>query len=163
LASASSPHDSSAERTTVKNGNHTSHYLQTTRNVGREEIVVRLSTHLRLPLHELLAVVCKFIQSAMSRSGLHRLLRRAVVNRVPEPEVTATYVKSSKAHESGYVHMHVQWLPQMQGETAQICLTVAIDPATRCAFTAIKSKKTAASARSPAYGLSFQEEDLADK
>lgn len=50
--------------------------------------------HLRLSLDDLLAVVREFIEPAMSRSALDRLLRRRGVNRLPEPEVEKTQVKS---------------------------------------------------------------------
>ncbi len=56
-----------------------------------------MRTHLRLSLDDLLAVVREFIEPAMSRSALDRLLRRRGVNLLPEPEVTATQVKSFKA------------------------------------------------------------------
>ncbi|MBQ0930621.1 hypothetical protein KAK07_23715 [Ideonella sp. 4Y16] len=78
------------KRTTVEDGSHTPHRLQTTLNVGQEEIVVYLRTHLRLSLDDLLAVVREFIEPAMSRSALDRLLRRRGVNRLPEPEVQNT-------------------------------------------------------------------------
>jgi hypothetical protein len=47
-----------------------------------------------LSLDDLLAVVREFIEPAMSRSALDRLLRRRGVNRLPEPEVEKTQVKS---------------------------------------------------------------------
>ena len=136
------------KRSTVEDGSHTPHRLQTTLNAGQEEIVVYLRTHLRLSLDDLLAVVREFIEPAMSRSGLDRLLRRRGVNRLPEPEVTATQVKAFKAYQPGYIHMDVKYLPQMQDEEARRYVFVAIDRATRWVFIAIKSKKTAASARS---------------
>ena len=55
-------------------------------------------THLRLSLDDLLAVAREFIEPPMSRSGLDRLLRRRGVNRLPEPEITATQVKAFKAY-----------------------------------------------------------------
>lgn len=84
----------------------------------------------------------------MSRSALDRLLRRRGVNRLPEPEVERTQVKSFKAYEPGYVHVDVKYLPQMEDETERRYVFVAIDRATRRVFIAIKSKKTAAAARS---------------
>ena len=84
----------------------------------------------------------------MSRSALDRLLRRRGVNRLPEPEVKKTQVKSFKAYEPGYVHMDVKYLPQMEDETERRYVFVAIDRATRWVFIAIKSKKSAAAARS---------------
>ena len=84
----------------------------------------------------------------MSRSALDRLLRRRGVNRLPEPEVEKTQVKSFKAYEPGYVHMDVKYLPKMEDEADRRYVFVVIDRATRWVFIAIKSKKTAAVARS---------------
>lgn len=136
------------KRSTVEDRSHTPHRLQTTLNAAQEEIVVYLRTHLRLSLDDLLAVVREFIEPAMSRSALDRLLRRRGINRLPEPEVEKTQVKSFKAYEPGYIHMDVKYLPQMEDETARRYVFVAIDRATRWVFIAIKSKKTAAAARS---------------
>lgn len=135
-------------RSSVHDGSHTPHRLQTTLNAGQEEIVVYLRTHLRLSLDDLLAVVREFIEPAMSRSALDRLLRRRGVNRLPEPEVAPNPVKAFKAYEPGYVHMDVKYLPQMQDERERSYVFVAIDRATRWVFIAIKSHKTAAAARS---------------
>jgi transposase len=99
------------KRSTVEDGSHTPHRLQTTLNAAQEEIVVYLRRHLRLSLDDLLAVVREFIEPSMSRSALDRLLRRRGVNRLPEPEVTATQVKSFKAYEPGYVHVDGKYLP----------------------------------------------------
>jgi transposase InsO family protein len=135
-------------RSTVTDGSHTPHRLQTTLNAGQEEIVVYLRRQLRLSLDDLLAVVREFIEPAMSRSALDRLLRRRGVNRLPMPEVAPTAVKSFQAYEPGYVHMDVKYLPQMQDEEARRYVFVAIDRATRWVFIAIKGNKTAAAARS---------------
>ena len=99
------------QRHGVQDASHTPHRLQTTLNAGQEELVVYLRSQLRLPLDDLLAVIHEFIEPAMSRSALDRLLRRRGVNRLPEPEVEKPQVKSFKAYEPGYVHMDVKYLP----------------------------------------------------
>ncbi|BCN40574.1 hypothetical protein ALDI51_38930 [Alicycliphilus denitrificans] len=106
-----------------------------------------LHTHLRLSQDDLLAVVREFIKPAMSLPALDRLLRRRGVNHLPEPEVEKTQSKTLKAYEPGCVHMDVKYLPQMQDEAKRRYVFVAIDQATRWIFIAIKSKKTAATAR----------------
>ena len=62
-------------RTSVHDASYTAHRLQTTLNAGQEELVIYLRTQL-LPLDDLLAVVREFIEPAMSRLALDRLLRR---------------------------------------------------------------------------------------
>ena len=70
-------------RTTVHDASHTAHRLQTTLNAGQEELVIYLRSQLLLPLDDLLAVVREFIEPAMSRSALDRLLRRRGHSRLP--------------------------------------------------------------------------------
>jgi transposase InsO family protein len=135
-------------RESVEDASHTAHRLQTTLNAAQEELVVYLRTQLRLPLDDLLAVVREFIEPAMSRSALDRLLRRRGHSRLPTPEVPARTSKPFKAYEPGYVHIDVKYLPQMADEKARRYVFVAIDRATRWVFIAIKSQRTAAAARS---------------
>ena len=135
-------------RESVHDASHTAHRLQTTLNAGQEELVVYLRTQLLLPLDDLLAVVHEFIEPAMSRSALDRLLRRRGHSRLPVPAKTPSTVKSFKAYEPGYVHIDLKYLPQMADETSRRYVFVAIDRATRWVFIAIKSHKTAAAARS---------------
>lgn len=132
----------------VEDASHTPHRLQTTLNAGQEELVIYLRTQLRLPLDDLLAVVREFIEPAMSRSALDRLLRRRGHSRLPAPQAPARTSQPFKAYEPGYVHVDVKYLPQMADEQARRYVFVAIDRATRWVFIAIKSHRTAAAARS---------------
>ena len=136
------------KRDSVQDASHTPHRLQTTLNVGQEELVIYLRTQLLLPLDDLLAVVREFIEPAMSRSALDRLLRRRGHNRLPVPDKPTNTTQPFKAYMPGYVHVDVKYLPQMADETARRYVFVAIDRATRWVFIAIKSHKTAAAARS---------------
>ena len=95
-------------RESVHDASHTAHRLQTTLNAGQEELVVYLRTQLLLPLDDLLAVVHEFIEPAMSRSALDRLLRRRGHSRLPVPAKTPSTVKSFKAYEPGYVHIDLK-------------------------------------------------------
>lgn len=132
-------------RATVHDASHTPHRLQTTRNAAQEELVIYLRAQLLLPLDDLLAVVREFIEPAMSRSALDRLLRRRGHGRLPAAPTADNHSKPFKAYEPGYVHMDVKYLPQMQDEGKRGY--VAIDRATRWVFIAIKQHKTATSAK----------------
>lgn len=134
-------------RDTVQDGSHTAHRLQTTLNAAQEELVIYLRKQLRLPLDDLLAVIHEFIEPAMSRSALDRLLRRRGESRLPAPDKPARETKPFKAYTPGYVHIDVKYLPQMADETARRYVFVAIDRATRWVYIQIKANKTAASAR----------------
>ena len=134
-------------RSTVQDASHTAHRLQTTLNTAQEELVIYLRTQLRLPLDDLLAVVREFIEPAMSRSALDRLLRRRGHSRLPVQPQPDGERKPFKTYEPGYVHVDVKYLPQMQDEDQRRYVFVAIDRATRWVFIAIKQHKTAASAK----------------
>jgi transposase InsO family protein len=135
-------------RDDVHDASHTPHRLQTTLNAGQEELVVYLRAQLRLPIDDLLAVIHEFIEPAMSRSALARLMRRREVSTLPEPQVQPRATKPFKAYEPGYVHIDVKYLPQMQDESTRGYVYVAIDRATRWVFISIKRQRNAASARS---------------
>ena len=136
------------KRESVADGSHTPHRLQTTLNAGQEELVVYLRTALRLPLDDLLAVVHEFIEPAMSRSALDRLLRRRGVSTLAQAAAPERSHRPFKAYEPGYVHVDVKYLPQMADETGRCYVFVAIDRATRWVFIAVKKSRTAAAARS---------------
>jgi transposase InsO family protein len=136
------------KRDTVQDASHTAHRLQTTLNAAQEELVIYLRTQLLLPLDDLLAVIKEFIEPAMSRSALDRLLRRRGHARLPVPDKPANTTKPFKAYEPGYIHIDVKYLPQMADEKARRYVFVAIDRATRWVFIALKSHKTAAAAQS---------------
>ncbi len=71
------------QRDSVADRSHTAHRLQTTLSAPQEELVIYLRIELLLPLDDLLAVVREFIEPAMSRSALDRLLRRRGHSRLP--------------------------------------------------------------------------------
>jgi transposase InsO family protein len=133
-------------RDTVEDGSHTAHHLQTTLSPAQEAVVIELRKMLWLPLDDLLAVTREFIHEQATRSGLHRLLQRHGLSRLPaEPKPEAT-PKPFKAYEPGYLHMDVKYLPQMADEDARRYLFVAIDRATRWVFIQLYPDKSAASA-----------------
>ena len=128
---------------------HTAHKLQTTLTPAQEFVAVELRRTLLLPLDDLLNVTREFLCPAVSRSGLDRCLRRHGVGNlnVLKPVKPKEPHKAFKAYEPGYLHMDVKYLPQMANESKRSYLFVAIDRATRWVYVAIKSDKTAASAR----------------
>lgn len=128
---------------------HTAHRLQTRLTPAQEQIAVELRKTLLLPLDDLLAVTREFLCPAVSRSGLDRCLRRHGVGnlRALLPSTPKQAHKPFKDYEPGFVHVDVKYLPQMPGEKKRRYLFVAIDRATRWVFVAIKTNKTAASAR----------------
>ena len=124
----------------VEDASHTPHRLQTTLSPAQEVVVVDLRRLLLLPLDDLLVIAREFINAKVSRSGLDRCLRRHGVSRLAElkPQAEATPNKTFKDHEPGYVHIDINYLPQMPDEDHRQYLFVAIDRATRWVHVAIK-------------------------
>jgi hypothetical protein len=127
-------------REVFTDASHTAHRLQTTLTRAQEVVVVELRKCLLLPLDDLLAVCREFLCEEVSRSGLDRCLRRHGVGnlRALQPTVPQTPVKTFKTYEPGYVHVDIQYLPQMADESARSYLFVAIDRATRWVFVQIR-------------------------
>jgi len=136
-------------RSSVQDGSHTAHRLQTTLTPAQEHVVVQLRRTLLLPLDDLLAVTREFLCPKASRSGIDRCLRRHGVGNLNalKPATPREPHKRFKSYEPGYLHVDVKYLPQMADETQRRYLFVAIDRATRWVYVAIKSNKTAASAK----------------
>ena len=137
-------------RKSVHDRSHTAHRLQTTLSPAQEAIVVQLRRTLLLPLDDLLAVTREFLCKDVSRSGLDRCLRRFGVGNLNalKPSTPKEPSKAFKSYTPGYLHMDIKYLRQRPDETRRRYLFVAIDRATRWVFVAIKTDKTAASARS---------------
>lgn len=136
------------KRDFVEDASHTPHRLQTTLNAGQESLVLLLREKLDLSLDDLLAVTREFIHADLSRSALHRLLKRQGVSTRPTPEAPKPAHKPFKAYAPGFVHLDVKYLPHMSDETQRRYLFVAIDRASRWVYLAVKADKSARSARS---------------
>ena len=137
------------KRDSVADRSHTPHRLQTTLTPPQEAVAVALRKTLLVSLDDLLAVVREFLNPHVSRSGLDRCLRRHGVGNLRDLQSTAARPKRGgfKAHEPGYLHIDVKYLPQMADETSRRYLFVAIDRATRRVFIRVFKAKTAANAR----------------
>lgn len=125
-------------RDSVEDHSHRPATLHTTLTPIQEAIVVELRTMLLLPTDDLLAVTREFINPAVSRAGLGRLLRRHGVSQLRDLRVRedgdAAKKKSFKDYEPGFLHMDIKYLPQMPDEQERRYLFVAIDRATRWVF-----------------------------
>ncbi|QND88230.1 Uncharacterized protein ChrSV_0771 [Chromobacterium vaccinii] len=82
-------------RDSVEDRSHTAHRLQTTLTLAQERIAVELRKILKLGLDDLLVVIREYLNSAVSRSGLDRCLRRHGVGSLRDLEPAAA-VKTSK-------------------------------------------------------------------
>jgi hypothetical protein len=78
---------------------------------------------LYLPLDDLLFITQQYINPAVSRSGIARLLKRENKSRLADLIPTAegekiTPKKTFKDYEPGFTHVDIKYLPQMPDETA---------------------------------------------
>lgn len=136
-------------RETVSDGSHMAQRLQTTLSPAQDAIVLELRKVLGLALDDLLVVTREFIHEQATRSGLHRLLKRHGLSRVPQLRKEKVPAKPFKTYEPGFLyHIDVKYLPQMADETQRGYLFMVIDRATRWVFVQIKSHKRASAARS---------------
>ena len=124
--------------------------LDTTLAPAQEQIVCLLRESLLLSLDDLVFVTKRFINSAASRSAIHRLLKREGLSRLadlqPVAEGEALPKKTFKDYEPGYLHADVKYLPKLTDQDKHGYLFVAIDRATRWVYVEVKPDKTAASA-----------------
>ena len=126
-------------RDDVQDRSHRAHTLKTTLSQAQEAIVLALRQSLYLPLDDLLFITKQYINPAVSRAGIARLLKREGMSRLTDLIATAegekiTPKKTFKDYEPGFIHIDIKYLPQMPDETSRRYLFVAIDRATRWVF-----------------------------
>jgi hypothetical protein len=112
--------------------------------------VLALRQSLYLPLDDLLFITKQYINPAVARAGIARLLKREGMSRLTDLIATAegekiTPKKTFKDYEPGFIHVDIKYLPQMQDEMSRRYLFVAIDRATRWVFMHIYDDMTDAS------------------
>ncbi len=144
-------------RDTVEDSPSTPKTIHATLSPLEERIVVELRVTLLLPLDDLLVVVQEFINPNVSRSGLHRCLRRhgvsdlraltAAMSENNTGKQGPENVKRFKQYEPGYVHVDVKHLPKMPDEKRRKYLFVAIDRASRWGFLKVTASKSASTAQ----------------
>ena len=127
------------KRDDVQDRSHRAHTLHTTLSATQEAIVLSLRQSLYLPLDDLLYITREYINAAVSRAGIARLLKREGMSRlediIPKAEgETLSPKKTFKDYEPGFVHIDIKYLPQMPDETSRRYMFVAINRATRWVF-----------------------------
>lgn len=130
---------------------HTRHNLLATLTPAQETVLIAAREYLRLGLDDLLAVAREFLNPALSRSALHRMLKRRQVPTLAElikqdqasnPDPNHGH-KPFKDYEPGFVHVDIKYLPQMPDEEQRQYLHVAIDRATRWVYLEVLPSQSA--------------------
>lgn len=106
--------------------------------VEQEAIIVAFRRHTLLPLDDCLYALQATIPN-LTRSSLHRCLRRHGISRLPDVEGEKTAKRKFKSHPLGYFHID---LAEVRTEEGKLYLFVAIDPTTKFAFVELHEKAT---------------------
>lgn len=104
----------------------------------QEAMVVAFRRHTLLPLDDCLYALQSSIP-ALTRSGLHRCLRRHDISRLPRAEAEGPEKKRFKAYPIGYFHLDIAGVRTEQGK---LHLFVAIDRTSKFAFAQLHEKAT---------------------
>jgi transposase InsO family protein len=118
----------------------TPHTLATGFSAEEEEIAVELRTRLALSLDDTLEVLRRCLRADISRSALHRCLkRRGVSQRTRDPKPAA---QCFAPEPFGYVHVDLKHLPRLEGRPAYVF--VAIERTTRFVHVEIAENRSGA-------------------
>ena len=120
-------------RRDVADRSSTPHVLSTGFSLKEEEIAVELRTRLGLSLDDALEVMRRCLRADISRSALHRCLKRRGVSRRPQDPRQAA--QRFEPQPFGYVHVDLKHLPRLRGLAAYVF--VAIERATRFVYVEI--------------------------
>ena len=118
-------------RATTSDGSHRPHHLQTRFDATEEEIAVELRTRLGLSLDDILEVMRRCLRPDISRSALHRCLKRHGVS--AKPRIQPPPTQRFKAQQPlGFIHIDVKYLTAL--DRRRSFAYVAIDRATRFVY-----------------------------
>jgi len=126
-------------RKTVADRSHTPKRLQISLSPIEEALVCELRRELDLPLDDICEVMRRCINGRLSRSAIHRCLRRHGISRRAQAERPA--VGSFEEAGVGFIHIDLKHLPALQRHKSYAF--VAIDRATRYVYLEIHSRRDA--------------------
>jgi transposase InsO family protein len=131
-------------RAHIHDRSHRPHRVATTMTPVEEQLAVELRTSLALPLDDIVEVMRRCLNPKLSRSGIHRCLKRHGVSSRPRPD-TPPACAFDVCTPAGFVHLDVKHLAALHKRKAYAF--VAIDRATRFVYLEIlpdRAGKTAA-------------------
>jgi transposase-like protein len=126
-------------RTTVTDRSHTPKLLATSLSPLEEALVCELRRRLWLPLDDVTEVMRRCVNDKLSRSAIHRCLKRHGLNRRPQPDKLPVGIFEQAS--VGFIHIDLKHLPALQKRKSYAF--VAIDRATRYVYLEIHSKRDA--------------------
>ncbi len=126
-------------RTTVQDHSHRPKTLTTSLSAIEETLISELRTTLQLPLDDIVEVMRRCINAALSRSAIHRCLVRHGISRRPKPDKPKVGVFQPTT--VGFIHIDLKHLPAL--ERRKSYAFVAIDRATRYVYVEIHQRRDA--------------------
>jgi transposase-like protein len=126
-------------RTTVSDHSHTPKTLQTSFSPMEETLICELRTQLQLPLDDIVEVMRRCVNDKLSRSAVHRCLKRHGLSHRPKPDKPSVGVFEQAP--VGFIHIDLKHLPAL--ERRKSYAFVAIDRATRYVYLEIHPKRDA--------------------
>jgi transposase-like protein len=124
-------------RTTVADRSHVPKTLAISLSAIEEALVCELRTKLHLPLDDITEVMRRCVNAKLSRSAIHRCLKRHGLSRRPQPDKPAIGVFEQAT--IGFIHVDLKHLPALQRRKSYAF--VAIDRATRYVYLEIHPKR----------------------
>ncbi len=100
------------ERTSVNDRSHAPKTLTTSLSALEEALVCELRTKLQLPLDDITEVMRRCVNAKLSRSAIHRCLKRHSLSRRPQPDKPAVGVFEQAT--VGFIHVDLKHLPALQ-------------------------------------------------
>ena len=127
------------ERRTVSDRSHVPKTLATSLSLVEERLICELRSELTLSLDDITEVMRRCVRAAISRSAVHRCLRRYGLNR--RPRTAATPVGVFETAGIGFIHVDLKHLPALRRRKSYVF--VAIDRATRFVHVDIADSRSA--------------------
>ena len=118
-------------RREVHDRSHVPHRLTTVISAWEEALIVELRRALALPLDDILEAMRRCVNPHLSRSGLHRCLKRHGLSARLTPDKTPTLAFATD-QPAGFIHIDVKYLPPLNRQRSYAY--VAIDRATRFVY-----------------------------
>lgn len=127
-------------RNSVADRSHTPKRLAISLSAPEERLVLELRKVLALPLDDIVEVMRRCVNAKLSRSAIHRCLRRHGVS--ARPKAAKPQVGSFETASVGFIHVDLKHLTRLQGKPSFVF--VAIDRATRFVHIEIIARRDAA-------------------
>lgn len=126
-------------RSSVADRSHTPLRLAISLTEVEERLVLELRSALALPLDDIVEVMRRCVNAKLSRSAIHRCLKRHGVS--ARPKVAKPQVGRFEATDIGFIHVDLKHLTRLQGQPSFVF--VAIDRATRFVYIEVIARRDA--------------------